>query len=207
MSDLRVVGAGLGRTGTHSLKLALERLLGKPCYHMAEVFQRPPDIAVWRAAAAGQPVDWRRLFDGYAAAVDWPAAAFWAPIAEVFPNAIILLSARDPDGWWKSASRTIFETFRRRNGPNQNPAFAEMIGDLFAKTFTADVHDEAAAKAAFVRHNDEVRKRAPAKRLVEWRAEEGWGPLCAALDLPVPDEPFPVSNTAEQFRARAHLDG
>jgi len=91
---LRVVGAGLGRTGTHSLKLALEQLLGGPCYHMSETFGRPDDIPVWHAAANGQMPDWRTFLVDYTAAVDWPACAFWRPLAEEFPDAIVLLSTR-----------------------------------------------------------------------------------------------------------------
>jgi hypothetical protein len=216
MSQLRVVGAGLGRTGTHSLKIALERLLGAPCYHMVEVFKRPAHMAAWRAAASGELPDWHKLFDGFAATVDWPSAPFWWEIAEAFPDAVILFSHRDTDGWWKSATRTIFEGLRRRDrpstggptdSPTDNAAFWAMITDLFTKTFTPDVLDEAAAKAAFDRHTADVRQRAPKNRLVEWRAQDGWGPLCAALSVPVPSEPFPVSNTTEEFRARAHLDG
>jgi len=206
MSDLRVIGAGLGRTGTHSLKLALERLLGAPCYHMAEVFRRPQDIPIWHAAAKGEPVDWRALLSGYAAAVDWPVAGFWPQIAEVFPEAIIVLSLRDADSWWKSASSTIFEIYPRPPKPDDNPGFKPMLGAMFGNTFTPDFLEEAAAKAAFDRHNADVRKRAPANRLVEWRVTDGWAPLAAALGVPVPDEPFPVSNTKEQFRARANLD-
>ncbi len=206
MPDLRVVGAGLGRTGTHSLKVALERLLGGPCYHMVEVFKRPADIPVWRAAAKGEPVDWHKLLEGYASVVDWPAAAYWAEIAEAFPKAIILLSTRDTDGWWKSATRTIFEGFRRGAMPNTPPGWREMITEGFTATFTPDFLDETAAKAAFERHTAEVRKRAPTNRLLEWRVQEGWEPLCKALGVPVPDEPFPVTNTADEFRARAKLD-
>ncbi|HEY4395403.1 MAG TPA: sulfotransferase [Polyangia bacterium] len=220
MSQLRVVGAGLGRTGTHSLKIALERLLGGPCYHMVEVFKRPADMELWRAAANGKLPDWRQLFDGFAATVDWPSAAFWFEIAEAFPDAVIVFSRRDTDGWWKSASRTIFEGFRRRpaeapsdkpgdkpaGGSPMNPAFIPMITDLFRQTFTPDFLDEAQAKAAFERHTTDVRKRAPQSRLVEWQAQDGWGPLCAALGVPVPSEPFPITNTTEEFRSRAHLD-
>lgn len=212
MSPLRVVGAGLGRTGTHSLKLALERLLGAPCYHMVEVFKRPADMDVWRAAAEGRLPDWRRLFDGFGATVDWPSAAFWFEIAEAFPDAVILLSHRDADGWWQSATRTIFEGFRRRpadaapGGPPQTPGFVPMISAVFGKTFTPDFLQEAAAKAAFERHNADVRRRAPKNRLLEWQAKDGWGPLCAALGVPVPDDPFPVSNTTEEFRARVKFD-
>jgi len=202
MAKLRVIGAGLGRTGTHSLKLALERLLGAPCYHMAEIFQRPQDIPIWHAAANGERVDWHALFADYAAAVDWPPAAFWPQIADAFPDAIIVLSVRDAAGWWKSASSTILATYQRGPKPDDHPGWRAM----FSNTFTPDFLDETAAKAAFDRHNADVRKRAPANRLVEWRATDGWGPLCAALGVPVPAEPFPVSNTSEQFRARAGLD-
>jgi len=206
MAKLRVIGAGLGRTGTHSLKLALERLLGAPCYHMAEIFQRPQDIPIWHAAANGERVDWHALFADYAAAVDWPPAAFWPQIADAFPDAIIVLSVRDAAGWWKSASSTILATYQRGPKPDDHPGWRDMITAMFSNTFTPDFLDETAAKAAFDRHNADVRKRAPANRLVEWRATDGWGPLCAALGVPVPAEPFPVSNTSEQFRARAGLD-
>ncbi len=205
MTELRVIGAGLGRTGTHSLKLALERLLGAPCYHMVELFRRPEHIPLWAAAAKGETVDFRKLLDGYAAAVDWPAAAFWPELASAFPNALIVLSARDADGWWKSASRTIFETMRREPRPHEPPGWRAMITATLNR-FTPDFLDETAAKAAFQRHNAEVRRRAPAHRLVEWTGHDGWGPLCAALGLPVPSEPFPVTNTEQEFRARAHFD-
>ena len=123
---LRVVGAGLGRTGTYSLKLALERLLGAPCYHMAEIFQRPQDIPIWHAAANGERVDWHALFADYAAAVDWPPAAFWPQIADAFPDAIIVLSVRDAAGWWKSASSTILATYQRGPKPDDHPGWRDM---------------------------------------------------------------------------------
>ncbi len=105
---LRVVGAGLGRTGTHSLKLALERLLGAPCYHMMEVFKHPAHLERWTAAGHDEPVNWRALLHGFVATVDWPAAAYWKELSEAFPEAIIVLSTRPSADWWKSASETIF---------------------------------------------------------------------------------------------------
>jgi hypothetical protein len=95
---------------------------------------------------------------------------------------------------------------QREPRPDDDPAFRPMIAAMFGKTFTPDFLDEAKAKAAFDRHNAEVRAHAPANRLVEWRATDGWGPLCAALGVPVPAEPFPLTNTSEQFRARAGLN-
>ena len=96
---MRIVGAGVGRTGTLSLKFALERLLGAPCYHMMELFVHPDHLPSWSAAARGEMPDWRELLKGCAATVDWPAAAYWSEISEAFPEALVLLSVRDPEAW------------------------------------------------------------------------------------------------------------
>jgi hypothetical protein len=178
-----------------SLKLALERLLGAPCYHMAEVFAHPEHVPVWTAAARGEPVDWHALFRGYAAAVDWPVASFWPEVSAAYPEAIILHSVRDPAAWWKSASGTIFPASRDATGE-----WRAMVDEMFGRRFTSALDDEAACIAAFERHNAEVRARAPRERLVEWRASDGWGPLCAALGVAVPGEPFPRTNSSEEFR-------
>jgi len=194
--SLRVVGAGLGRTGTLSLKLALERLLGGPCYHMLEVFAHPEHIAAWHGAARGEAPDWQQLFRDYGAAVDWPASAFWPELSEAFPEAVVLLSVRDAESWWQSARQTIFPAALSADGE-----WRAMLDDLFAARFTRKLEDRSACIAAFERHNAEVRKRVPASRLVEWRAQDGWAPLCAALGVPVPNEPFPRANTTEEFLA------
>ena len=195
--SLRIVGAGLGRTGTLSLKVALEQLLGAPCYHMAEVFAHPEHVPLWHQAALGRMPDWSRLFAGYRAAVDWPASAFWPELMEAFPDALVLLSVRDPESWWRSANGTIFPSAQSAGGE-----WRAMIEDLFARRFTSALEDREACIAAFERHNEEVRRRVPAERLLEWRASDGWAPLCAALGVPVPAEPFPRVNTSEDFRAR-----
>lgn len=195
--SLRVVGAGLGRTGTLSLKLALERLLGGPCYHMMEVFAHPEHVAVWQAAARGRAVDWRALFSGYRAAVDWPAASFWPELMKLFPDALVLLSVRDADSWWRSAHDTIFPASRQAP-----PEWRAMLDDIFAARFTSRLDDRDTCIAAFERHNTAVREGVPRARLLEWRASDGWDPLCAALGLPVPAEPFPRANTTEEFLTR-----
>lgn len=196
--SLRVIGAGVGRTGTMSLKLALERLLGAPCYHMVEVFEHPAHFPHWTAAARGEPVDWQALLAGYAAAVDWPASALWPELAAAFPGAMILLSTRDPEAWWKSASETIFRPGREARMPQMR----EMMDTLMAARFTASTDVREAALAAYERHNAHVRATAPKERLVEWHPGDGWAPLCTALKLPVPDEPFPHANTTDEFNAR-----
>jgi hypothetical protein len=195
---LRVVGAGLGRTGTNSLKVALERLLGEPCYHMMEVFTHSEHIPVWHAAARGQMPDWRTLFAGFGAAVDWPAAAFWPELSAAFPDALVLLSVREPQSWWQSASETIFPFIGQQAGSEWHA----MVDALFAARFTTAIDDPAAAIAAFERHNARVRAAVPAHRLLEWRAADGWAPLCAALGVPVPNEPVPHTNTRADWQAR-----
>jgi len=194
---LRVVGAGLGRTGTMSLKLALERLLGVPCYHMLEVFRHPEHVAAWHAATRGDMPDWNDLFAEYAAAVDWPAASFWPELSRAFPDAVVLLSVRDAQSWWESASQTIFRSMDE--APRDE--WSAMVRDLMAARFTSALDDRAAAIAAFERHNAEVRERVPPARLLEWTASDGWEPLCKALGVPVPQEPFPRANTKEDFLA------
>ncbi|MFI5316978.1 MAG: sulfotransferase family protein [Myxococcota bacterium] len=197
--SLRVVGAGLGRTGTLSLKVALEKLLGAPCYHMMEVFVHPEHAPAWLSAGRGQMPDWDELFKGYAAAVDWPACAWWPEISAKYPDALVLLSTRDSsETWWNSANETIFPS------SSKAPAgvFRDMLSAMFSSRFTANIHDRAAAIAAYERHNAEVRRRVPKHRLLEYQPGDGWAPLCRALGVPVPSEPYPKVNTREEFAAR-----
>ncbi len=201
---IEIVGAGLGRTGTHSLKLALEQLLGGPCYHMTEVFGRPDDLEVWTEAYQGHAPDWSELFADYRATVDWPSAGCWRQIADAFPDAPVLLSERDPDAWWTSASNTIFEAISGPAGP-EGDGFRRMTDAMMA-AFTPDWRDPDAAKAAFVAHNDAVRASVPAERLIVWRPGDGWGPLCAGLGRPEPEQDFPHVNTTAEFRAMTGLD-
>lgn len=204
---LRVVGAGLGRTGTHSLKLALERLLGGPCYHMLETFGRPDDIPVWHRAVEGELPDWESFLADYRAAVDWPAAAFWRELSEAFPDALVLLSTRDADAWWTSASNTIFQVVDREPQPDPvAQAQIAMARDMLTRLFTPNWADEAEAKRAYEQHNEAVRAAAPSARLLEWHPGDGWAPICEALGLAIPDEPFPHVNTTSDFRAMTGLD-
>ena len=209
--SLEVIGAGLGRTGTNSLKVALEELLGGPCYHMLELFDHPEHIALWDRALDGKPFKWDSIFAGYRATVDWAGAMFFAQLAAASPSAIVLLSVRDPDDWWRSFNDTVIETISAQVSAEADPSSA-LLAPLrrltvrLAERLTPHWRDEDAAKAAFVRHNDAVRAMIPAERLVEWRPGDGWEPICDALGTEQPDRSFPHLNTTAAFRSMAGLD-
>lgn len=206
---LQVIGAGFGRTGTLSLKAALEQLLGGRCYHMAEVFEHPDHIAFWQAATRGEPVDWRGFFAGYHAAVDWPVCAFWRELAGVFPDAKILLSTRSPESWHRSVCNTILHPMTVElppSAPPFAPGFQRMVRELvFEKTFDGRLRDAGHAIAVYEAHNAAVRRETPPERLIDYTLGAGWEPLCEALDVPVPDAPYPRTNTTEEYRERVGL--
>src|SRR6476646_7005444 len=171
---------------------------------MIEVCEHPEDVSVWHRAATGGDVDWSSFPRGFVASVDWPGGAFWREMADANPSAIILLSTRSSaDAWYKSASETIFQAM----GGEMPPEWHAMVEALFANRFTSKIDDKAACLEAYDRHNADVRATADPARLVEWSPGDGWAPICAALGVPVPQEPFPHVNTTAEFRAMAGLDG
>jgi len=206
---MEVIGAGMGRTGTLSLKAALERLGFAPCYHMLEVIDHPDDIPVWAAAAHGEAVDFQGLFDGYRATMDWPACTFWRELIETFPDAKVVLSLRDPQRWYESMMTTIYGISNRTRSapPGAVPEHLRQLGQmtghlLWERTFGGRFEDRDHAIAVFERHNEDIRRGVPAGRLLEYAVGQGWEPLCEFLGVPVPDEPFPHLNDAASFQAR-----
>ncbi|HUY23384.1 MAG TPA: sulfotransferase [Acidimicrobiales bacterium] len=196
--EIAVVGAGVGRTGTHSLKLALEQLLGGPCHHMIEMMGDPSQIPAWTDAIDGKPVDWSEMLARYRAIVDWPGGSFWPELSGAFPDALVLLSVRDPDVWYRSAANTIFLAFDQV--PPELAPWMEAVRRLLRDRFSDKFDDPTAMMDAFARHNDAVRAAVPAGRLLEWSPEDGWGPICERLGLAVPAEPFPLTNSTAEFR-------
>ena len=196
---LHLVGAGVGRTGTESLKIALERLLGGRCYHMLEVLSHPESVDYWAAAGRGEIPEWDQVFDGYVAAVDWPAAAYWPEISAAFPDAPVLLSTRNSaEEWYRSASQTIFAL-----DPSMMPGFNApgFVEGMFGR-FTFELDNPRAAMDAYEAHNRRVRESIEPGRLIEWQPGDGWKPLCQALGVPEPEDPFPHVNTTDMFRQR-----
>lgn len=193
---LKVIGAGLGRTGTVSLKRALEHLGVGRCYHMIEVFEHPEHVPLWMNAAQGRP-EWDVLLAHYGATSDYPACLFWRQLAEHYPSAKVILSVRDADEWFESTQATIFS-------PQNDQAWAgSPIGAMMRLLHVEgqDLHDRASMIANFERHNQEVIHGLPTERLLVYRAEQGWEPLCHFLGLPIPKEPFPHANTRADFKA------
>jgi hypothetical protein len=202
---LKVVGAGFGRTGTLSLKNALEKIGCGPCYHMMEVFPRPDHVAMWHRLAFGQGVDWDAIFSGFLATVDWPAARWWREIAAHYPAAKVLLSVRDPEAWYKSMTDTIYQPMSRP-APADAPELVRMQNEMARKailteTFDDRFTDKAHALEVFQRHNQEVRDTIDPKRLLVFDVREGWEPLCRFLEVPVPGEPFPRLNDTASTQA------
>jgi len=206
---LQVIGAGFGRTGTRSLKQALEDLGAAPCYHMAEVFAHPEHLPVWLAATRGEPVDWKAFFAGWGATVDWPGCTFWRTLREVYPDAKVLLSWRSPESWHRSVCNTIHHPMTMEPPPDARPGFTgfqQMAGELILeRTFDGRILDADYAIAVYEAHNDAVRREVPADLLIDYEMGSGWEPLCAALGVPVPDHAFPKTNTTEQYREHLGL--
>ena len=200
---LSVIGAGFGRTGTLSLKIALERLGFGPCHHMLEVLAHPTQALGWRAAAEGEPVDWDALLAGYGAAVDWPASHFWRELSHRYPDAKVVLTARDADAWYESISATIgkFAVGDQALPPDPLKRSVIEMGRflIMERTFGGRIGDPAHAKAVYRRHVEAVTDGLPPGRLLVFDSTEGWTPLCRFLDRPVPGEPYPRSNSREEF--------
>jgi hypothetical protein len=209
---LKVIGVGFGRTGTLSLKLALDELGAGPCYHMVETIEHPEHDATWLSLARGESPDWRPILDGYASTVDWPGLMIWKELAAADPEAKIILTVRDSDAWYASASATIFARMREfeamlaaGNAEVIDPIrkrHMEMIHAVVVEKSFGGRLDATHAIAVFNAHNDEVRRTVPPERLLVYEAGQGWEPLCAILGLPAPATPYPKVNTTEDFVSR-----
>jgi hypothetical protein len=203
-----VIGAGFGRTGTLSLKLALEQLGFSPCYHMIETRAHPAHDAMWLALAQGETHDWRGILTGYAATVDWPSAYFWKTLIADNPNAKVILTLRNAEAWYASALNTIFARMQAfadvlaTDGASVDPArraHMQMVQAIVVDNTFGGSLDRDHAIEVFNAHNDEVRHTVPPERLLVYEPGEGWDRLCAFLRVPVPEAPYPKVNTTADF--------
>jgi len=194
---LEIVGAGLGRTGTASLKMALEKLGVGRCYHMSEVLADPDHMGLWIDAAEGR-ADYDRIFADFTATVDFPAAIYWRELITHYPDAKVILSLRDPEKWYRSTQETIL-------GPRwwefvQSGPFGAMCRATIERFFDGDIRTREHMIESFNRHTDAVKKGVPADRLLVFEASQGWPPLCEFLGLPAPVEPYPYANSEEETK-------
>ncbi|MGP4091135.1 sulfotransferase family protein [Streptomyces sp. KR55] len=201
---LEVFGAGFGRTGTLSLRTALERLGFGPCHHMLGLFEDPDTLPLWRAAARGESVDWARAYKGYRSSVDWPGAAFWRDITAAFPDAKVILTVRDPESWYASAESSIHAAAVAPLPDDADPLFAQVrqmsLDVVWDGVFDGRFTDKQHAIEVFEEHVAAVKREIDPARLLVFEVRQGWEPLCAFLGVPVPDEPFPRSNDRAAFR-------
>ncbi|TPP60178.1 NAD dependent epimerase/dehydratase [Fasciola gigantica] len=215
-----LIGLGMGRTGTTSLKLALETLLKRPCYHSSVVReQNPAHILTWQhifqqlladPQAEIIPEQIYSILDGFSASSGHPACALHRPLMEIYPKTKFVLGIRDSKSWLESLRATVLPK-QGIKMPNQSSTLACFgAGFLQANTLSfrhslgwdVDLDDDDVVMRAFEKRTEEIIKTIPSDRLLVYRIEQGWQPLCEFLQVPVPDLPFPWVNTREQFAAQ-----
>lgn len=192
---LSVIGAGFGRTGTESMKTALEILGFGPCHHMKVILSNPEMEAYWRGVlATGDNPDWDEAYEGFGSGVDWPTACYWQELADHWPEAKILLTVRDSDSWYESINKSILPVINKLTDPDS-------IGlKMLSKgVFDDRLGDRDYAIALYEKNIADVKAAFSPERLLVFSLGAGWDPLCNFLDVPVPDEPFPRSNSGEEF--------
>lgn len=210
--DLRVIGAGFGRTGTASLKRALEMLGFGPCHHMEEVIKHPAEVPTWEAAARGERVDFKAFMRGWGAAVDFPSALYYRELMEAFPDAKVILTVRDPQAWYESMRQTIVPALTRFPNRVVGPLLPfvsgpprVMRGTRLSRDLLGRFDDKAHVLGMFRDWSAEVKRVVPDGRLLVYEVKDGWPPLCAFLGVPVPDAPFPRVNDTAEFQRRTTI--
>ena len=197
---LRVIGTGFGRTGTDSMREALDILGFGPCHHMFAVNADETQRTRWRALAKGAAPDWEALFEGYGSCVDWPSAFYWRDLIEAYPEARVLLTYRTPESWWQSFERTLLAF--GAPGADPDSLGVALIGN---RVFGGRPQDKSVALAAYEANVEAVLATVPPDRLLVHELGDGWDPLCRHLGVPVPDRPYPIRNSTAQFQERHGL--
>jgi hypothetical protein len=203
---LQVIGAGFGRTGTKSLKVALEELGFGKCYHMEELAKNRGHLVRWAEIAEGGKADWDALFRGYQSGADWPVAAYYKELVVAYPDAKVILTVREPERWYESFTTTLCEADRKFGKyshfiPAANRFLKGLKKVVWEGIFHNRVEDKAYTIEVFNNHIEEVKRTVPKERLLIFEAREGWEPLCAFLGVPVPtDKPFPHENDRAMWR-------
>lgn len=203
---LDILGPGFGRTGSHSLKLALEQLGFGPCHHMFDLREHPDQLKYWNALNAGEAVDWFEVFAGYRAQVEWPGAHYWKDLRKACPDAKVILTIRDPNEWFDSIMETIVPSMRdgrtKYADPHQRAVSRMIYKMLYQGRFDGKIEDRAHAISVFNEHYRMIVDDVPPEQLLIYEIKEGWPKLCEFLEVDIPDTPFPRSNSPAQFQQR-----
>jgi len=199
---LKVIGTGFGRTGTDSMRAALNILGLGPTHHMFELDKGAPLRQPWLDLAKGAPPDWDLLFSGYRACVDWPSAHYWRTLIDVYPEAKVLLTMRSAESWWASFETTILKFIQTGAEPS---GLAQLV--VAEQVFDGRPDDRAHAIATYNRNVDEVIETVDRERLLVHNLGDGWQPLCTFLDVPIPDTDYPKGNTSANLVNRLAQQG
>ncbi|MCB8978556.1 MAG: sulfotransferase family protein [Ardenticatenaceae bacterium] len=203
--SLKIIGSGFGRTGTLSLKAALEILGFGPCYHMQEVIKRPSHIKKWQQIGRGKSVPWQSIFRHFQATVDYPASTYYRELLAAYPDAKVIHTVRDPERWYDSTAETIFRSmhglpFWAYKLPWPMGNFIDLQEQIvWQGVFNGRFLDRTYAIQRFHEYTEEVKQNVPPEKLLIFQVKDGWEPLCNFLELPVPGVPFPRVNDRENI--------
>jgi hypothetical protein len=197
---INIIGVGVGRTGTYSLRLGINQLGFGPCHHMEEVLKNMDvQVSLWSEAVKGN-ANWDAIYDGYNSAVDWPTAGFYRELIKKYPTAKFILTERSPESWAESFGSTIYKLVEGRNeAPEKMHKWLNMVNEVLTKTGFPDGLDKDGLIKGFIAHGKAVREVIPEEQLLVFQVKEGWEPLCNFLNVSVPKDPFPRTNNREEF--------
>lgn len=213
--SIKIIGAGLPRTGTNTLKDCLEKLGYHKTYHMKELLVHPENLHYWKTLKETGTTQWDELYNGYQATVDFPCYPWYKEHMKRYPDAKVILTTRPFDKWYTSVYSTIWQagpqTLPQKLGMMlkliTNPRLRSVIGCvklskamIFGSTFEGKFQDKVEAEKLFNKHHEDVKAYVPSDKLLIFEASEGWEPLCKFLGVPVPNEPFPHLNKKENFK-------
>ncbi len=211
---MKVIGAGLPRTATSTQMIAMEMLGFGPCYHMRDVLaDLEAGVPPWEQAMAGNP-DWEGIFTDAQSCCDWPSAAFARELAEYYPEAKVVLTVRDPEGWVRSMRETVWAIYfgdsvmrhvcgaRYQIDPHWRRFIDLMIPMIWEgdAALAGDTFSDEGFIDLFNRYTARIKRDIPADRLLVWDPRDGWEPLCAFLEVDVPSEPLPRVNDTSAFK-------
>ncbi len=213
---MKVIGVGFGRSGTMSLKHALEEVGAGPCFHMIDLIRNPDKVDPWHDAAVKGEPDWEAMFAGYESTIDWPGCTFWRELIEVYPDAEVLLNYRDFDGFYKSCQNTIWaikqaaqkgELAQDANRPPPSPKLWQVIGALiWEQDFEGRFEDKEFIRGLYHDRIEEIKQTVPAERLTLFElGVDGWKTIGDMLEVETPDGNFPHLHDTDEFRSEFGL--